>query len=233
MYRSSKKNLMQIIIMCVIIGMAFFPAYLWEQPHLAWVWQLITVWFALACYIPRLRDTWKNWYVILIALIVRWFVIESIGVMTWLPYGQFAYGKALWPTIRTWVPYMLAMTWPPLVLGVWSLIDGQNYTKHARPIVILIGTVTLLAVDLILDPIAVAMQLWTYAHPWWRWWVPLSNFGGRLFSGAVAMTIIYLIMKKTNIQQTSNTHRDIFRYAWGLIYTLVFFVSWYVWRIVL
>ncbi len=57
------------------------------------------------------------------------------------------------------------MTWPPLVLGVWSLIDGQNYTKHARPIVILIGTVTLLAVDLILDPIAVAMQLWTYAHP--------------------------------------------------------------------
>lgn len=251
MDKPPKNILIHIIILCAIVAIAFFPAYLWEQPHLAWVGQLITIVFALVCYIPWLHDRWKYWYMTLVALIVRWFFIESIGVMTWLPYGQFAYGKTLWPTIATWVPYMLAMTWPPLVLGIWSLIQWDTYIQKnislakqntKRHLIwpmlscIVVGTLSLLAVDIILDPIAVAMQLWTYAHPWWRGGVPLSNFGGRLISGSIAMIIVYLCMKHKYIHQDQNKHIPTYtmlRYAWWLIYTLVFFVSWYIWKIVL
>ncbi len=225
-------NTFHIVIICMLIGMAFFPAYLWEQPHLAWIWQLITVWFALVCYIPRLHDMGKYWWIILLSLILRWFFIESIGLITWFPYGQFTYGSALWPITFTWVPYMLAMTWPPLVLWVWSLSNKIMDYKNTRCTTIVYNifmqTLLLLLVDIILDPIAVAMKLWSYTNPWWRGGVPLSNFGGWLLSGSVAMFIVYFFMRKAGQKQYTGL-----RYAWWLIYTLVFFCAWYVWKIVL
>lgn len=257
-----KSSILHSIIIILIFCIAFFPAYLWEQPHLAWVGHLITIVFAFTTYIPWIRDKWKYGVFMLGCLIARGFVIESIWVMTWLPYGQFAYGKALWPVLPTGVPYMLAMTWPPLVLWVWSLLrieknrhkDTENisqknttnyYDKFQSNIQIVykycfysvLWWVGLTAVDLILDPIAVAMWLWTYAQPWWRWGVPRTNFLWWLFSGTIATYICLIFIKKLyscSITKQSNIHYPSkYRYAWWMIYTLTFFVAWYVWKIVL
>lgn len=269
-----KSSIVHSIIIILIFCIAFFPAYLWEQPHLAWVGQLITMLFALATYIPWIRDKWLYGLFVLGGIIARGFVIESVWVMTWLPYGQFAYGKALWPLLPTGVPYMLALTWPPLVLWVWSLLriekkryDSQenhpqksnqknhfehNVSRQKKLQIVykyffysVLWWVGLTIVDLILDPIAVAMWLWTYAQPWWRWGVPRTNFMWWLFSGTVATYICLLYIKKITISQDIEVNSQIekpstkqyypsrYRYAWWLIYTLTFFVAWYVWKIVL
>src|SRR5829696_3570303 len=53
------------------------------------------------------------------------YAIESVGVATGFPYGNFFYGEALGPRFLGLVPYLLPVTYVPLVVGAvaaaWTL----------------------------------------------------------------------------------------------------------------
>ena len=86
---------MKNIIYIVAFLIAFFPAYLGYQPELAWIGFLITILFALASYIPFLRDMKSKGLFALMAVAVFGYMIESIGVLTCFPYGCFSYSEQL------------------------------------------------------------------------------------------------------------------------------------------
>lgn len=212
---------LRIVLYICIFFVAFFPAYLGYQEQHAWVGYVFTIAFALSSYIPYLRDQGKRWWIALVLLAVFGYSIESLWVLTCFPYGCFWYSEQLWFRIAGIVPLMLAFTRPPLVLWVWSFIKNiawPSWKKRIR------WGLWLVLVDLILDPIAVMMGLWSYPSWGFRFGVPLSNFAGWLLSGTIGIMIIDSI-----VWSNKNTKR----YDYGLRCTIIFFVGYAVWKVLL
>lgn len=210
-----------IFIYLIILCSAFFPAYLWYQPQHARVGYIFTIGFALSCYIPFIRDYNIRWWIGLISVVIFGYIIESIGVLTCFPYGCFWYSEQLGIKLFDIVPLMLAFTRPPLVLWVWSYTKNMFWRGWKMWLAWWLG---LVVVDLILDPIAVMMWLWSYPG-WWLWFgVPLSNFAGRVLSGTISMIILDYSIRNTYIKKI---------YIHGLWMTMVFFVWYTLWKFII
>ncbi len=124
------------------------------------------------------------------ALVAYTYAIELVGVATGLPYGEFAYGVSLGPMLGG-IPLALPLFFLPLVLDGYLLADRVR--RHlglgtvARPVG---AIVAILAIDLVLDPAAVALGFWSYAAEGIVAGVPLSNFAGWLLSATVAVALV-------------------------------------------
>jgi putative membrane protein len=119
------------------------------------------------------------------------YAVELVGVTTGLPYGDFSYGVALGPMLGGVVPLALPLFFVPLAVDGYLLADRVRLTRGwpawTRPM----GAVAaVVAIDLVLDPAAVALGLWSYAAGGPVYDVPLSNFGGWLLSAAVAVALL-------------------------------------------
>ena len=104
--------------------MAFFPAYFGYLTERSRVGYVSTVIFALTTYVPRIRDRGQKGFFSLLSLCLFGLIIESIGVLTCRPYGCFEYSQQLGPKLFDIVPYLLVFTWPPLVIGVRSVVKN-------------------------------------------------------------------------------------------------------------
>ena len=209
----------------VLIGLAlsaFFPAYLWYQPEHARVWYVFTIGFALACYIPWIKNHTKKGWIALVAVAIWGLFIETIGITTCFPYGCFAYSEQLWPSIAWWAPRLLLATYPPLVLWIYQYLRKLDiFWRQSR----LMWGFGLMLVDFILDPIAVQMGLWSY--PWGGLWfgVPVSNFLWRILSGTISMIILNIVLQKHY-----NPEWEYRRWLW---LNLSFFIWYTLWKFIL
>jgi len=121
-------------------------------------------------------------------------IIESIGVLTGLPYGSFSYTQSLGPKIGV-VPWTVSFGWVPLVIASWALTDRliKNQTSILKKA--LVGSVIITIFDLVLDPGAVALNFWVWSPQGAYYNVPISNFVGWLLSGFIGMIIILKALK--------------------------------------
>lgn len=114
------------------------------------------------------------------------YLIEFVGLKTGWPYGQFHYGVSLGPHILG-VPLGLPLFFIPLVLNSYILVSLSGIEKNYQKVLATIGFV--LVVDLVLDPAAVSLDLWSYSSGGY-YGVPVSNFLGWVLSGAVAVLLV-------------------------------------------
>lgn len=226
---------MIFIVLSFIFLFAFFPAHFGYNSELQRVWLLTTMIFWLSSYIPFVRDFGKKWIAWILALGVFAYVIESIGVLTCVPYGCFVYSNQLWPKLLNLVPRVLLFTRPPLVIGVWSLIrfGATRAIRVKQPafcrwkwngLLWIEGWLFLVLADLVLDPAAVIMGLRSYFD--WGFWfgVPWTNFVGRLLTGATGIMILDLtIWTLSNEDDLMKKSQD---YAMGLWLFLSFFLGY-------
>jgi len=133
-----------------------------------------------------------------IALVTLYaYAIEFVGVTTGQPYGAFEYGVSLGPMVEG-VPVGLPVFFLPLVLNSY-LLCLLLLGDHARewwvrlPVVV----ATVVAVDVVLDPGAVALGFWQYFGETAFYGVPLSNFGGWVLSAAVAVAVFDAAFDRT------------------------------------
>jgi putative membrane protein len=122
-------------------------------------------------------------------LVVYAFGIELVGVVTGWPYGSFEYTIALGPMLAG-VPLGLPVFFVPLVLNSYLLcllVLGDTAWRRAVRLPAVIGTVLL--VDLMLDPGAVAVGFWTY-HGGVYYGVPVSNYLGWVLSATVSVFLL-------------------------------------------
>ncbi|WP_135664288.1 bisanhydrobacterioruberin hydratase [Halorhabdus rudnickae] len=141
----------------------------------------------------------------IVGLTLYTYGIEFLGVLTGLPYGDFEYVIDLGPMVLDTVPAALPIFFFPLVLNAYLLCllllgDRAVLTRVRLPAVI----ATVLAMDLVLDPGAVALGFWEYAPPLggngpWAsataiqfYGVPLSNYLGWVLSATVAVLALDL-----------------------------------------
>jgi putative membrane protein len=128
-----------------------------------------------------------------LALTAYAYGIELVGVTTGWPYGAFEYGIDLGPMIAGKVPLGLPVFFLPLVVNAYLLcllLLGDR--ARSAPLRLGATLAAVLAVDLVLDPGAVAVDFWAYLPPGPYYGVPASNYAGWVLSGAVAVATLDL-----------------------------------------
>lgn len=122
----------------------------------------------------------------LLALSAFAYAIESFGVATGFPYGNFYYGEALGPRIAGLVPFILPLSYAPLVVGAVAAAWGsRSGLLHIIP-----ATLLLLWMDAVLDPGAASLGFWVWPEGGPYYGVPASNYAGWLLSGAAATALL-------------------------------------------
>ena len=133
----------------------------------------------------------------LVALALYSYGVEFLGVTTGWPYGAFEYGVALGPMLAG-VPLGLPVFFFPLVLNSYLLcllLLGERARSRWVRLPVVVATVV--AVDLVLDPGAVALGFWEYFEPAVYYGVPWSNYAGWVLSATVAVGAFDLAFDRT------------------------------------
>ncbi|SEL90453.1 bisanhydrobacterioruberin hydratase [Haloferax larsenii] len=128
------------------------------------------------------------------ALTAYAYAIEYTGITTGWPYGWFEYGVELGPTVAG-VPIGLPVFFIPLVMNAYLLcllLLGDRARHTATRLGVVIATV--LAMDVVLDPGAVALGFWEYYRlgpdALLFYGVPLSNYAGWVVSATIAVVLL-------------------------------------------
>lgn len=134
-------------------------------------------------------------------LVVYSFGIELVGVLTGWPYGSFEYLIELGPMLFGAVPLGLPVFFLPLVVNSYLLcllLLGES--ARNRVVRLLSVIITVLLVDVVLDPGAVAIGFWSY-HGGIFYGVPLSNYLGWVLSATVAVVLLDFSFDYTNLAE--------------------------------
>jgi putative membrane protein len=129
----------------------------------------------------------------LVALAVFGFAIETIGTVTGLPYGAFFYGDSMGPKLAGEVPYILPVSYVPLVIGAVAAcapVRGSRHTPARLALWAGLSALVLTLMDGVLDPGAAALGFWVWPDGGFYYGVPASNYAGWLLSGVLAGGIL-------------------------------------------
>ncbi len=154
---------------------------------------------ALALVAMAAPSAWATWRIlgarraalVLGMLSLYAYGVETVGATTGLPYGEFAYHQRLGPQLG-WVPAALPLGYVPLVLGAQSLVGP--WARHRPRMAPLLAALFLVACDLVLDPGAVLLGIWSYADGGPYYGVPWQNFAGWCLTGLGAVLLGQLAM---------------------------------------
>jgi putative membrane protein len=153
---------------------------------------------------------------LIISLSVFALFIEYTGLVTGWPYGEFVYTGNLGYKLFGILPWTVGLSWTPLVIGSVAMVYNITNKKILR---IILPAFILVIFDLLLDPVAVNLGMWSYLHGGIYYNVPFQNFLGWAFSGLIGSLICFTILN---------------RYPQGKIRHLVysFFINIIFWTIV-
>ncbi len=133
----------------------------------------------------------------LLSLSALGFAVETTGVMTGFPYGPFYYGDSLGPKVADLVPYLLPLSWVPLVLGAVAATAPRRTRESRKTLLpersvswVLSAAVLLALVDGVLDPGAAALGFWVWPEGGIYYGVPITNYLGWLFSSFLAAALL-------------------------------------------
>jgi putative membrane protein len=144
----------------------------------------------------------RNASAVLAGLTAFAYGIELVGVTTGWPYGEFAYLVDLGPMLFGTVPLGLPVFYLPLVVNAYLLTLLVLDSAAGRRSVRLLATMAaVVAVDLVLDPGAVAIGFWRYQAGGAYYGVPLTNYLGWLLSGTVAVAGLDVAFERTALRE--------------------------------
>lgn len=132
----------------------------------------------------------------LLSLSAFGYVIEMAGVVTGFPYGSFYYGDSLGPRVVNLVPYLLPLSWVPLVLGAVAATAPKREAPRRRLLWGLYAAVLLILMDGVLDPGAASLGFWVWPDGGSYYGVPVSNYFGWLLSSSLASAILLAIGRR-------------------------------------
>jgi len=135
---------------------------------------------------------------------------EIVGVQTGILFGHYQYGQVLGPKIFG-VPLLIGLNWFLIVYCSGSLVTqyisllqkkwNLNMNTVLYTILVIVGGALLATFfDIILEPVAIKLQFWS----WENGQVPLFNYTcWFLISGALLGFKMYVLKKETNPFATS------------------------------
>lgn len=94
--------------------------------------------------------------------------VEIIGVQTGFPFGDYYYGEVLGPKV-TGVPWLIGINWFMLAYAFGQLVKRWIKTPLFG---VLLGGLAMALIDVLIEPVAIHLQYWTWASET----VPLQNY---------------------------------------------------------
>jgi bisanhydrobacterioruberin hydratase len=126
----------------------------------------------------------------LIGLSAFGYAIETLGVVTGFPYGPFYYSDALGQKALGLVPYVLPVSYAPLVIGAVAASWSVGSYSQRRLLWVLRSALLLTLMDGVLDPGAAFLGFWIWPEGGAYYGVPPSNYAGWLLSGTLAAALL-------------------------------------------
>ncbi len=131
-------------------------------------------------------------------------VTESLGVNYGLIFGDYEYGNNLGFKLFG-VPYLIGVNW--IILTAISANIASFLTKNRSVVLtIIIGTLLMLAMDFVMEPIAPKLDMWRFKNLI----VPSSNYVGWLFVGLFTQTLYNLYFREKEIIISTNLYLAFF-----------------------
>lgn len=182
----------------VLLLVSYFAARFADLPG-AWVGSYVST---LLIALPAFAALWRylgsgRAALSLAALGLFGFVIETTGTVTGFPYGPFFYGESLGPKLAGHVPYILPVSYVPLVIGTVAACAPWRRPASLGRAVLWVAASTLLLTlfDAVLDPGAAALGFWVWPEGGAYYGVPLTNYAGWLLSGALACGLLVALWR--------------------------------------
>jgi len=116
---------------------------------------------------------------------------EYIGVhYKWL-FGEYTYGDVLGPKLWA-IPLIIGVNWILVVYAICATLNMFMSTVN-RIVKIIIAAIALVALDYLIEPVAIKLDFWTWAlgHP------PAQNFIGWFGVGLLQASLFYFIVPFT------------------------------------
>lgn len=133
------------------------------------------------------HKTWSIKHIIAFAIVlILGFLVEFFGVHTGLVFGSYTYGSALGPKIMD-TPLIIGVNWLMLVYMVYAITQKMNLNFISQ---VITGAFVLLLYDLLLEPVAIQLDFWS----WGVSGIPLQNYLAWFVISALFITI-WRVMK--------------------------------------
>jgi len=116
-------------------------------------------------------------------------VVERVGTATGLPFGHYAYTRALQPQVAH-VPAIVPLAWFALGLPARETAHAALGPRSSPATRIALGSAALTAWDLFLDPQMVGEGYWKWARHGAYRGIPLSNYLGWFVTGLAVMALL-------------------------------------------
>ncbi len=165
-----------------------------------WVSALFIIFLAVPSYYYTCR--WlglKQGLILILILSILPIIVEAIGISSGLPYGPFHYTDQMGFKFAGLVPWSVSFAFAPLVLG--SLTIASQFTQKLK-FMVPISALILVAVDLVLDPAAVLLNIWVWEVPGIYYGIPLTNYTGWFMTAILASAMVLGIV--SNSKQPSD-----------------------------
>ena len=180
-----------ILASALLFGVALFATRFPDAPGASIGSYISTFLIALPSLIALIRYLGPRRAALgMLALSAFGYAIEAIGVVTGFPYGSFYYGDALGEKALGLVPYLLPISYAPLVIGAVAASWNSGSVLAYRFSLIFRSALLLTLMDGVLDPGAASLGFWIWPGGGAYYGVPLSNYAGWLLSGALAAALL-------------------------------------------
>jgi putative membrane protein len=184
-----------LLVSALFFGAAYFTTNFPATPGAGIASFVSTLLIALPSFVALWRFLGpKRAALSLLVLSAFGYAIEATGVLTGFPYGPFYYGDSLGPKVAGLVPYLLPLSWVPLVLGaVAATAPEEKAGIRYRYLPLLSAAMLLTLVDGVLDPGAASLGFWVWPEGGVYYGVPVTNYLGWLFSSTLAAAILFAL----------------------------------------
>jgi putative membrane protein len=205
----------------IVLFTLFFAGILTSKFQAEFSYPIISIMamigFSIPAYIGVTKITsWKNSLLLFVLIGLFALSFETLAIITGFPYSPFSYGGDLGPKLFNITPVTIFIGWTPMVIGSLALANTVWKRYH-----FLMAILTLIVVDLVVDPGATALGFWIWEdHPWTYAGVPMQNFFGWGISGAIGIWITQRFIK-------TKSHPLILQ---GLLTITIFWTGVVVWQ---
>lgn len=176
--------------------MGFLASAFESQAPSGIVSSLFILLMAAPSFLAALR--WLGAYrgaLILALLAVISLIVEALAVETGMPYGEFHYGSDLGALAFGKVPWIVPFAYLPILVGAIALAGNTMLGSSSWLKLCALASFANVAVDLAVDPAAVAASFWQWSTPGPYYGVPLINFVGWLLTSFIYSSIFYFLAR--------------------------------------
>ena len=136
------------------------------------------------------KNSSKDFWTFFTTAFIAGYLIEVLGVQTGVIFGNYSYGAVLGPKLFG-TPIAMGINWFILIYGAGNLMT-YFFPKGKRMIKSLIGATSLIMLDFLIEPVAMAYDFWSWENDV----IPIQNYIAWWMISLILLLIFYKFLSE-------------------------------------